>query len=271
MQTPFPTNPTPVRRVRPVAFTLIELLVVIAIIAILASMLLPALSKAKAKATGIKCLSNLKQLTLAWVMYYDDNNEKLVPNSLDTTNAWIGGDVSALPGATNIYDIMNGRLYPYNKSLDIYRCPSDLVALKVGTKRVQRVRSFSMNGRMGGDPAVDWVNPGLPYNVKFSDITRPGPSQANVFVDEQAGDSDSTTSTSIDDGYFAVHALPNVWIWENAPASRHGSGGVLSFADGHAELWRWREGKTATLKGRDNNTRAGDRDLQRFKDATWTP
>src|SRR5580765_6609310 len=128
-------------------FTLIELLVVIAIIAILASMLLPALSKAKAKATMIKCVSNLKQMQLAWQLYADDYNDNVVRNFLGTTNAWIGGDVSSAPGWTNVNDIKNGRLFPYNTSTEIYKCPSD-IAYKQGLKTILRVRSFSMSGRM---------------------------------------------------------------------------------------------------------------------------
>jgi prepilin-type processing-associated H-X9-DG protein len=242
---------------------LIELLVVIAIIAILASMLLPALSKAKQKAHGIKCVNNLKQLTLAWVMYADDFDDRLAPNLLGNTNAWIGGNVNSLPGATNVLDIKNGRLYPYNNALDIYRCPADILPWKTGGKSVIRVRSISMNGRMAGDTAAEFVNPGVPFFRKSTDIKNPAPAQANVFIDEEAN--------SIDDGFFAVRALPNVWLWQNAPASRHGKGGMVSFADGHAELWRWREPNTATLKGLDNAAKAGNRDLQRFKDATYVP
>src|SRR5258706_6830630 len=125
------------------AFTLIELLVVIAIIAILAAMLLPALSRSKEKATGISCLNNLKQLTLAAILYAGDFKDAIPPNAVNNTNSWVSGDVSYLPGATNENDILGAVLYPYNKSLGIYRCPVDKVA--VNGQPVQRIRSYSMN------------------------------------------------------------------------------------------------------------------------------
>ncbi len=244
------------------AFTLIELLVVIAIIAILAGMLLPALSKAKQKAKGIKCLSNLKQMQLCWVMYANDNEGKLVLNHLGTRDAWIGGNVSSAPGWTNRLDIMEGALFPYNSSLEIYTCPSD-VAFRAGSRVVNRVRSYSMSGRMSG--SADWVYPGLPIWTKEDSINNPGPSQAFVFVDED--------KDSIDDGFFAVRnpAGPNDGFWQNAPASRHGNGGILSFADGHAENWRWIENTAVDVTGLNSNTRAGDRDLEKFRLASHQP
>jgi prepilin-type N-terminal cleavage/methylation domain-containing protein/prepilin-type processing-associated H-X9-DG protein len=218
------------------AFTLIELLVVIAIIAILAGMLLPALARAKAKAHNINCMSNLKQLSLAWTMYAGDYNDRLVPNILGNTNAWIGGGVSALPGATNVLDIINGKLYPYNTSTEIYRCPVDTrmpPAIASAMRGKRRVRSYSMCGRIGGDDAeTGWVlGTEYPMRKKMTDVTEPSPSAAFVFIEESI--------LTIDDGYFATKA-PGVLSWQNSPSIRHGKSCELSFVDGHAEIWRWR-------------------------------
>jgi len=144
------------------AFTLLELLVVIGIIAILASLLLPALGRAKATATSASCLNNLKQLQVSWQMYVDDHGDFVPPNRSENTNgAWRSTPDSWIGGSSAIYDtdtkaIEGGLLfkYHYNASVLIYRCPGDKSKMgalngKKGTGQL-RTRSFSMSGCLGG-------------------------------------------------------------------------------------------------------------------------
>jgi prepilin-type N-terminal cleavage/methylation domain-containing protein/prepilin-type processing-associated H-X9-DG protein len=228
-------------------FTLIELLVVIAVIGIVASLLLPALAKAKAKGQGIVCLSNLRQLQLAWLVYAHDHNDSLAYN-LGATEIkrmlaaqqrynWANSVLNWELDADNTNLLLNteASLGPYVAgNTKVFKCPADLVVSALQRKAgwTERTRSISMNAMVGdaGEFTRGGTNVNNPSYRQFMKLSQiPAASSIFVFIEEHPD--------SINDGYFLNRGHEGAWT--DLPASYHNGSANLAFADGHAEMHRW--------------------------------
>jgi prepilin-type N-terminal cleavage/methylation domain-containing protein/prepilin-type processing-associated H-X9-DG protein len=262
---------------RKTAFTLIELLVVIAIIAILAALLLPALAGAKTKAQAVQCLSNKKQLQIAWYMYIGDNNDRLpmnadksllTPNAPGGTPSWVYGwlDWTTASANTNLdyltIDIV-ASMGPYvAKQFGVYWCPADnyLTAAQRALTWSHRSRSIAMDGAVGDGPKYNFGWPSFFFAKTMSDLVVPGPSMTWVFTDEHPD--------SIDDGILYVDpACTNgTGVFTELPGSLHGGACGVSFADGHAEIHRWVDPTTVHPV---TYTTVNDVSVSNNKDLAW--
>jgi len=234
-------------------FTLIELLVVIAIIAILMAILMPALNRVKEQGKRAGCLANLRQLQLAWGMYADENDDRLVNGEaygggdgtapIPTSGIhqgeqwWTGDDVGDFWNGINLSQplqeraIKVGALYPYCKSVKLYRCPTGVrgemrtYTITDAMNGLRRDGTYSGNVGKRVDRTVLWVK-------RRAEISVPGPANRIVFLDEGRITPDS----------YATHYMNERW-WD-PPFVRHGDGTNVSFADGHADYWKYMGSKT---------------------------
>ncbi len=273
------------------AFTLIELLVVIAIIAILMAVLMPALNRAREQGRRAVCLNHLKSLTLCWIMYANENDDRVVngeaywdpggaPNAPVPASGphkgeryWVGNDCAAgfmqgeqRPQNIQVEAIRAGALYPLCKTEKVYRCPTGIRG---------EVRTYSTSYGMNGCfDAAGTFNPTSFQGVRvgktvlmvkrLSEIAVPVPAFRLVFLDEGRVTPDA----------YAIHYLRPSW-WD-PPFVRHGDGTNVSFADGHADYWKYSGSETIEIGKMANpphnyapKTEEGIADVQKMQMATW--
>ena len=218
------------------------MLLVLTVVAGLGAALLPARSAARIKAQSIACLNNKHQLGLGWLTYAHDHNGQLV-NAFD----WVQGELSYAannPVNTNVNLLLDGKLGPYVRVPAAYKCPADQSTAVEGSHVFPRVRTTAMNqmirpatSRRGWTPSPPWRT-----YANISDIVYPPPANLWVFIDENPD--------SVNDGGFAVVMDRQKWgaCWQDGPTTLHGGSATFSFADGHAEIRKWKDPQTLTMK-----------------------
>jgi prepilin-type N-terminal cleavage/methylation domain-containing protein/prepilin-type processing-associated H-X9-DG protein len=276
-------------------FTLIELLVVIAVIAVLVAIFVPALRLARERGQRTVCVSNLRQLTLAWLAYADEHNGRLVCGTAFAAEIWNGrwkiegwaGNAFYYPAsrAGLIRNPNKGPLWPYLRDIDVYRCPRGRTSHAITYAAVASANNhwFETEGTYvpgSGDQELSAFGRRVGSTVlkltRITDIVSPGPAARTVFVDTGATDS-----------IFDVYYLAPQWHGADPPPVHHANGVTLSMADGHAEYWKWKGRETVAMprqlvvirdtfsevlkgaKDYEPQTDDGLYDLQRLQRATW--
>lgn len=271
------------------AFTLIELLVVIAIIAILMSVLMPALNRAREQGRRAVCLSHLKTLMLGWMMYADENDDRIVNGEAywDPSGSasapipasgphqgerfWVGNDCASgyATGEKRSHEIQVeairvGALFSYCKAEKVYRCPTGIRGeMRTYSTGYGMNGCFDAQGTYVGNKGVR-VGRTVLMVKRRSEIAVPAPAERLVFLDEGRVTPDS----------YAIHYVTPQW-WD-PPFVRHGDGTNVAFADGHSDYWKYRGKETIEVGKLANPTHNyrpttddGLEDVRRMQVAIW--
>jgi len=255
------------------AFTRTDLLAALTAASVLAWLQLSASSHGLIPRDTAVCLSNLRRLTQAWLMYAGDNRDYFPPNVVDAGRSnWVYGVEGTFADGTNIVSLQTlvdrrySKLGPYSRDPSIYRCPADQTSIRVGSTTYFHNRSVSANHAVGtkldGVSPVDaaWLDGTYSHTAnrtwytfaKLSDVVRPDPAQLWILIEEDGA--------SINDGNFAViMPQPEMIDW---PATRHDLSATISYADGSAEIHRWKDPRTVVRNGNVNRTlQPGNQDI----------
>ena len=267
--------------IRKKGFTLIELLVVIAIIALLMAIILPALRAAKELASGAVCVSNQRQLCLAWMAYAEDNDSYIVGGSnycsadwKPTPYRWVerplfedddNPDYDAYPSITEftlerrLNGIRAGELYPYTQNEDLYHCPGDRNNTNAEPDAVFRSYAITglINGEQYGSRSGGIYTPIVTYESAKTSPTSSvakelyvvikateirSPGNKHVFVEEDV----AAKGQEYNAGGFVLF-YDGEYDWKDWPAYYHNDSSTVGFADGHAERHRWKDPDTIEM------------------------